>query len=164
MSKSRIQIDIIIFLLALIPLIIAYISEYIFGFQPCNLCIYQRIPFFLILFFSSCSIFLIHDAKIKKCIFYLLILLFLGNMILALYHVGIEQKLFDLPASCLGTNLLNMNNIDQLTEIIMQKPAVRCDKTEFEIFGISMAMMNVIYCFIAIIIIFSTKNALLKFK
>lgn len=164
MSKSKTQIDVIIFLLALIPLIIAYISEYIFGFQPCNLCVYQRMPFFVILFFSSCSIFLAHNVRIKKYIFYLLILLFLGNMILALYHVGVEQKLFDLPVSCSGSDILNISNIDQLTEMIMQKSAIKCDKPEFEIFGISMAMMNAIYCFIAIIIIFSIKNALLKFK
>jgi disulfide bond formation protein DsbB len=164
MSKFKIKIDIIIFLLALIPLIIAYISEYIFGLNPCNLCIYQRIPFFSILFLSLCSIFFIHNIKIKKYIFYLLILLFLGNMILGLYHVGIEQKLFDLPTSCSGLDLLNMSNIEQLTEMIMQKSAVKCDDPAFEIFGISMAMMNVIYCFIAIIIIFSIKNALLKFK
>jgi disulfide bond formation protein DsbB len=85
-------------------------------------------------------------------------------MILGLYHVGIEQKLFDLPTSCSGLDLLNMSNIEQLTEMIMQKSAVKCDDPAFEIFGISMAMMNVIYCFIAIIIIFSIKNALLKFK
>jgi len=36
-----------IFLISFIALISAYFIEYILGHQPCNLCVYERIPYFL---------------------------------------------------------------------------------------------------------------------
>jgi len=57
-----------------------------------------------------------------------------------------------------------MNNIDELTEIIMGKKAVKCDEPAFEIFGITMATMNVLYCLFAITLICLVKSELFKFK
>ena len=36
-----------IFLISFIALVSAYFIEYILGHQPCNLCVYERIPYFL---------------------------------------------------------------------------------------------------------------------
>lgn len=159
-----IELDKLIFLLSFLPLLIAYVLEYGFGMEPCNLCIYQRIPFFIILFLALFPIFFLKSLKIKNYIIYLVLLLLLGNMILASYHVGVERHIFELPASCSGANLLDMNNIDELTEIIMGKKAVKCDEPTFEIFGITMATMNALYCLFAITLICLVKSELFKFK
>ena len=45
LSKKNLFIS--IFLISLIALISAYFIEYILGHQPCSLCLYERIPFFL---------------------------------------------------------------------------------------------------------------------
>ena len=37
------------FLASFVALISAYISQYIFGFEPCVLCYHQRKPFFVII-------------------------------------------------------------------------------------------------------------------
>ena len=37
----------LLFLLCVAILITAYSIQYVFGFQPCNLCIVERIPFML---------------------------------------------------------------------------------------------------------------------
>ena len=95
-----IELDKLIFLLSFLPLLIAYVLEYGFGMEPCNLCIYQRIPFFIILFLALFPIFFLKSLKIKNYIIYLVLLLILGNMILASYHVGVELHIFELPASC----------------------------------------------------------------
>ncbi|MDB2550311.1 disulfide bond formation protein B [Rickettsiales bacterium] len=167
--KSKINIDFpsidkVIFLLSFFPLIAAYIAEYGFGLEPCKLCIYQRIPFFIIIFFALFPVFFFKNIKLKNYIFYLALLLLFSNMMLALYHVGIEQKIFELPASCSGADILNMPNIDQLTELIMNKSAAKCDEPEFEFFGITMAVMNVLYCLFAITLICLIKGELFKFK
>jgi disulfide bond formation protein DsbB len=152
------NLDKIIFLLSFLPLMIAYIAQYGFNLEPCNLCLYQRMPFFIILFLTLFSIFFLKNIKFKNYILYLSLLLLFSNMILALYHVGVEQKIFDLPSSCSGLDMLNISNIDQLTDIIMQKGAVKCDEPVFEIFGISMAAMNVFYCLFVIILIYPTRK------
>ena len=37
----------LIFLISVIALVSAFFIEYILGHQPCNLCILERIPYFL---------------------------------------------------------------------------------------------------------------------
>ena len=39
----------IIFLISLISILVAYFIEYILGYQPCNLCLIERIPYGLAL-------------------------------------------------------------------------------------------------------------------
>ena len=45
LSKKNLLIA--VFLISSIALISAYFIEYILGHQPCILCLYERIPFFL---------------------------------------------------------------------------------------------------------------------
>ena len=154
----------LIFLLSFLPLIGAYIMEYVFGLEPCNLCFYQRIFFVAILFLALFCIFFLKNLRFKNYIIYLVILLFFANMLLSLYHVGVEQKIFELPSGCSGVGFLDMSNIVELTEVIMSKKAVRCDEPAFEFFGITLAAMNVFYCLFAVILICLIKIKIVKFK
>lgn len=163
-NLKTLDIKILIFLLSFIPLISAYIAQYIFLLQPCNLCLYQRIPFFIILFIALLNIFVVKNIKYQKYMIFSSILLFFANAILALYHVAVEKKIFKLPGSCSGDDILNISNINTLTDMIMNKAAVKCDEPAFEIFGISMAGMNVAYCLFAIILILIIKNDFFKSK
>ena len=36
-----------IFLISFVALVSAYLIEYVLGYQPCNLCLYERVPYFL---------------------------------------------------------------------------------------------------------------------
>ena len=61
----------ILFLLSSAILIIAYAIQYIFGYQPCNLCIIERIPFMVAL------IILISNYYFKKNeLFHCILLIF----------------------------------------------------------------------------------------
>ena len=51
-----------------LALCLAYISQYIFGYQPCILCLYQRIPFFIIVFLSAIGLAIYRKIKIAKII------------------------------------------------------------------------------------------------
>ena len=46
-NLSKKNLFIAIFLISLIALISAYFIQYALGHQPCSLCLYERIPFFL---------------------------------------------------------------------------------------------------------------------
>jgi disulfide bond formation protein DsbB len=131
-------------LTSLFALLSAYISQYIFGLQPCILCIYQRIPFFVVIFLTIFAIFIIKDIKWRKLIIKLSLATLLFNTFLAIYHVGVEQGFFIFD-KCADT-ITNTSNLEELKRQIMATKAVRCDEPQFYLFGITMAGYNIIYC------------------
>ena len=61
MSDYKIDLYLkLIFLTSLITIISAYYIEYILGYKPCNLCIIERIPYFISL------IIIVFNYKFKK--------------------------------------------------------------------------------------------------
>ena len=93
MPKKKNKILLIaILLFTFLILIFAFIIEYLFDHEPCKLCIYQRIPYFLsILLIIQILLF----GKYEKITLLLLSFLFIGSFLLAFYHFGIEQGFFD---------------------------------------------------------------------
>ena len=87
----------IIFIISLISIISAYFIEYILGYQPCNLCLIERIPYGL-----SIIILLLNFLFKKEQIFYsvLLMLIFSFSTIISIYHLGIEQDLLEESSIC----------------------------------------------------------------
>lgn len=123
----------------------AYISQYVFGLLPCPLCLYQRIPFFLVIFLTLLAIFAVKEEKSQKNILKIALLALIFNGFLAAYHVGVEQGLFVFD-KC-ADDISNALTLEELKQQILQKVAVRCDEPQFILFGLSMAAWNVIYCF-----------------
>ena len=80
MSDYKIDLYLkLIFLTSLITIISAYYIEYILGYQPCNLCIIERMPYFVSL------IIIIINYKFKKIQKYLilsLIFIFVFSLVL----------------------------------------------------------------------------------
>ena len=119
----------------------AYYFEFIGGFLPCKLCYWQRYPHFInILIFPFFYFFLIRSF----------IFIGMGSMlvsiILALYHVGVEQKYWLGPNSCSKASIDGLTT-DQLLDQIMNAPIVRCDEIAWELIGISMAGWNLLISF-----------------
>ena len=128
-----------LFIFCFIILITAYAIQYIFGYQPCNLCIIERIPYMLAI------IILILNYKFKKDqIFYsvLLLLVFLFSIIISLYHLGIEQGLLE------ESNICETNNTNLITkeEILnsLQEMRISCKDVTFKIFDLSLTTYNMI--------------------
>ncbi len=146
---------------SLSALIFAYISQYFFNYQPCVLCLHQRKAFFAII---AICLFGLAFSKLKKHKKYLIlicsILLFL-NSALALYHSGVEHKIFAGPSTCSSQpNLDEINNLEDLAQALAKTKAIRCDEAQFIFLKLSMAEWNFIYCLA--LLIFSLKS--LKFN
>lgn len=141
------SILVFLFLASLSALLAAYISQYFFGLQPCILCLYQRIPFFLVIIICGVGLYF-GSEKWQKIVIKIVLLILLSNVALAFYHVGVEQKLF-LFEKCSDLNL-DVTNLEQLKEQIFATQAVRCDQPQFTLFTISMAGWNFLYCLIVI--------------
>lgn len=128
---------------AFVALIFAYISQYIFGYQPCILCLYQRIPFFIIIIFAAVGIV---SKKFSKVLLICCLLLLAINAGIAIYHVGVEQKIFAGPSVCSSSDLNNFDDIEELRRAITKTKAIRCDEPQFFFLNLSMAAWNFLYC------------------
>jgi len=140
---------------SIFALIFAYYIEYILGFKPCNLCLLQRIPYYVIIL--TCSIYLI-SKKNKKILSYLLMTSFLSGALIAFYHYGIEQEFFQESIVCLSEINQNIATVD---EIIKKLPVnkISCKEIGFTFFGFSLALLNSIISFLFFLsIIFKSKN------
>ena len=138
----------LIFLVSIIALISAFFIEYILGHQPCNLCILERIPYFL-----AIIVILLNYKFIEFEKFFILFLtiIFLFGTVLSLYHLGIEQGLIQESLVCdlkSGSNLLSKEEILKQ----LQEKSVSCKDVTFKIFGLSLTSYNIL---ISILITFS---------
>ena len=140
----------IIFYISIFALGSAYFIEYILDYKPCNLCLIERLPYFLAIIIILLSLSL---NRFEKFIFISLGLIFASATILSLYHVGIEQGFFKESLVCVSNNEINiLNKKDLLNEF--QKTTVSCKDVEFTLFGLSLATINVIISLILSVITF----------
>ena len=140
MIKDKKQLLIkIIFLVSVIALISAFIIEYILGHQPCNLCIFERIPYLLAIIII---VFNYQFNQFEKFFVLLLLIVFLIGAILSLYHLGIEQGFIQESLVC---DLKNGSNLLSKEEILkqLQEKNVSCKDVTFKIFGLSLTTYNI---------------------
>ena len=130
-------------------LISAFIIEYEFNHQPCKLCLYERIPYFLSILLIA-KIFLIRGYE--KITLLILSLIFIISSILAFYHFGIEQGFFKESLACAVENLSKDLTKEDLLKELSQN-SISCKDVSFNIFGISLAAINTIFS-IALSVIF----------
>ena len=150
----------LIFLICLISIISAYFIEYVLGFQPCNLCLIQRIPYGLGLILIILNYSLI---KNERFIMLMLILIFIFSLIISFYHFGIEQGFFEESAVC---GLKNASNIISKEEILeqLQTKTISCKDVTFRIFGFSLTVFNMIISLILVIFLTNLYKNYEKFR
>ena len=95
-QTNNILLTIILVIISL-TIISALIIEYWLGYEPCKLCLYQRIPYFLAILLIIKIFFF---KKYEKITLLILFLLFVGSAALAFYHFGIEQGFFNESLAC----------------------------------------------------------------
>lgn len=122
----------------------ALISQYVYGLYPCILCLYQRVPYGLIIAFAVLYFFLKNKA-IRSALYIASALAFFINSAIAFFHAGVEQLWWKGTDSC-TTSFPSGADLDTIRNAIMNAPIARCDEIPFELFGLSMAAYNVIFC------------------
>ena len=139
-NLSKKNLLIAVFLISFIALISAYFIEYILGHQPCNLCVYERIPYFL-----AILIVLINYKynKLEKYLILSLAIIFLIATILSLYHLGIEQGFIQESLLCDLEKGANIVDKDEILKQLQQK-SISCKDVTFKIFGLSLTNYNII--------------------
>ena len=137
----------IIFLFSVIALISAYFIEHILGYQPCNLCLIERIPYGISIILILIKFLFKKD---EKFLILLLILTFIFSFIISFYHFGIEQGFFQESSVCGAKNFTENMSKDDLLKQLNQK-IVSCKDVTFRIFGLSLTSINIVISLIFII-------------
>ena len=119
----------------------AVASQYIGGLEPCILCYYQRYPWYAAIAVAALAVAL--PGKARAALLGLCALLFVAGAGIAVYHVGVEHKVFEGPAAC-GSVTITGQSIDALRAQLVGKPVVRCDQPAWTLFGVSMAGYNLL--------------------
>jgi len=129
-----------VLLFSVFALFAAYFIEFILGHKPCNLCLIERIPYFISIILISIIIF---SNKYGKILSLIVSLIFLIGAIISFYHFGIEQGFFkESPVCNLSTDSSAMSAKDLLKE--MKKNTISCKNVTFTLFGFSLATLNTI--------------------
>ena len=140
----------LIVILAIISftIISALIIQYWLGHEPCKLCLYERIPYFLSMLLIIKIIFI---KKYEKITLLILFLVFMSSAFLAFYHLGIEQGFFSESLACTSGDLSKMLSKEELLEQLKQN-SISCKDVSLRILGLSLAAINTIFSLILSVI------------
>ena len=141
----------IILFVSITSIISALYIEYILNYEPCRLCIYQRLPYLAAIFVSLIGFFYLRNDKVLIII----IIIFTISVIISGYHFGIENSLIKEISSCTNKSL-DVSNKSKLLETLNKSMPIDCKDTTFKIFGVSLAAINTIFSIL--IVIFSIRT------
>ena len=111
-------------------------SEYVQGYQPCELCLRERLPWYFAIGLGMVGL-----VFPSRWILTLIGLAFLVSAGLGGHHAGVEQHWWPGPTACTG-GATGANSIDELRAMMHQEKIVQCDAISWTLFGISMAAYN----------------------
>ena len=160
MNNLKITTLKVVFIISLVSLISAYFIEYILGHQPCNLCLMERIPYFLSVILIILNYLL---KKNEQFIILLLILLFSFSFILSFYHFGIEQGFFKESTVCGVENASDAISKEELLKQL-QVRIVSCKDVTFRIFGFSLTSFNMMVSLVLTFLLLKVFKNYEKFK
>ena len=144
--NKKILFSILIFILFVLTS--AFIIEYGLGHQPCKLCIYERIPYFLSIVLIGKIFFTKAYDRIALLI---LSLVFIVSSILAFYHFGIEQGFFNESLVCKVGNLSDAATKDEVLRQLSEN-TISCKDVSIRILGFSLAAINTIFSIVLSVI------------
>ncbi len=129
----------LLLLISSITILSALVAEYVFGLQPCDLCLKQRHPYYLIIFILALIFFI---PLLNKLLMYAIVQLStIYGIFYSVWHVGVENNLIEGPAGC-SAGLTKSSSTLDLKEQIFNKQVINCDEVIWSFFGFSAASIN----------------------
>jgi disulfide bond formation protein DsbB len=124
----------------------AYFFQYVLHYQPCPLCLDQRIPYYVAIPVAAAVAIAAHAGVSRWLLAAGLIVVGVAMLIgagLGVYHSGVEWKWWAGPSDCSGP-LSNFGSAGSLLQTIETTRVVRCDEAAWRLFGLSLAGYNVL--------------------
>ena len=130
---------------SLFAILFALYTEYILGFKPCKLCLYQRIPYVIAIFIS----FIGYNYFKNDKILILIIIIFLISALISGYHYGIENSIFEEFSGCTNNSLEIVDKAELLKSL--NNNVISCKDVNFKLFGMSLAGINLLFSLLIVI-------------
>ena len=126
---------------------IALASEYWGGLVPCALCLWERVPYRVIIGLGALGFVVQGDFLPRRLILLLILLTALAAAGAAFVHVGVEQGYWPSPLPECAAQAIDFGSIADRLRSMPERPAKPCDEPTFLIPGLplSMASMNLIF-------------------
>lgn len=112
----------------------AYVSQYVFGLYPCEMCWWQRYPHFAGLGLAA----LAFAAPPERLWLGLAALAILASGLIGGFHAGVEYGWWPGITGC-----ARIGGVDVLDPAAA--PLIRCDEAPWDLFGISLAGFNFLF-------------------
>lgn len=127
-------------------LTVAYISQYVFHYDPCILCLYQRKPYFAAIALAAAAWLFDRSGRGKMARGFIMLcgLAFMTGMGIAGYHNGVEQGWWQGTQACADAGLPATANVEELREYLLNRRIVSCDVPIWKLFGFSMTAYNLL--------------------
>lgn len=115
------------------------------GFEPCELCLKQRYPYYAALPLAAAAIFLARNAQpvTARVILAVLAAIFIASALFGGYHAGVEWKFWPGPTDCTG-DFVKPASMEDFRRQLETTRIVRCDEVAIRILGLSLADWNVL--------------------
>ena len=125
----------------------AWAFQLIGGYQPCALCLQQRLPYYVgipvaLLLVLGMGRFL--SPKVQQLLFVVLALIFAVSLFFAVRHAGVEWKWWLGPAGCGAGDLSSIIAPLGSVEADPDQIPVFCDEAALRVLGLSFAGWNAV--------------------
>jgi len=120
----------------------ALLSQYWGGLAPCELCLMQRWPWTVAIVISLVVV-LVGERAELAWVALLLGLVFAVSVVMAFYHVGVEQHWFAGPTACTASEG-GAITLEQMKQQILGTAPVLCDRPAWTLVGVSLAGWNLL--------------------
>ena len=137
-----------VFFFSIISTLFAFYLQYVLGHAPCKLCIYQRVPYYLIIAIGLINI--IFDKYLKFSLILISVLL-LSELLISGYHT-LSTFGFVEYTGCESATL--PSDINQLKEALLNDSlVVNCSNANLKFFGIPLSFYNTLFSAFFLLII-----------
>jgi disulfide bond formation protein DsbB len=126
------------------------------GYAPCELCLKQRIPYYVGIPVALLTLFVASRHRLgshRAARFGLaaLTLIFVASALFGAYHAGVEWGFWPGPADCTGT-LEKAGSVNDFMKQLQTTKVLRCDAVAIRIFGLSLAGWNAVISAVMVIV------------
>jgi disulfide bond formation protein DsbB len=126
-------------LVAVATLAAALIAQFGFGLKPCVLCLWQRLPYALLM--GVAGVGLILKNRFTAPFLVVCVLLALTSAGLAFTHIGVEHHWWRIGTGCVAEPLGGKTETEVLAALL-STPQASCDEVAWKIFGFSITYWN----------------------
>ena len=135
-------------LFSIFAILSAFFMQYVLGHDPCKLCTYQRIPYYIIILIGLITFLF---PKIIKITSFLLIFLLLAEFLVSNYHTLSTYEVISY-SGCQSAEI--PSDINVLKEALMSDTLiVNCTNANLKYFGIPLSIYNSFFSLMFLIVI-----------